>query len=750
MVRWLQGRYGRILLWGSLCLVLQQVSVPYVLDVSGFEETGASLLHLQSGLLLAIAMLDRDRWVLFGSYAITTLGWGVRAWMLSYDGFAFLTAPLVMLGNFSWTVLCAYWMGWPRAPGHARVQRRDLARFALIGLLVFPAGITLLGTIASLHSSVQQQTSWAMQVWFAKFFGVTVLTFPLVLAWGERDQPSNNRASVGLLWPLLLAFVVAASVLLTRQVRGAFSMPGENGMVLMDYRFTLFAVVAWCMLRLRPRYSMPLLSAVMFLLVCVLARTADHGGTPIGFINMAHLALELSILLIAMLYYLVISRDGRELSHRLIVEARRDNATGLPNLKALMDRVRASPPKRLEIGYLLLDQVDSLRTGFGLDTQVAAMKAVATRIADMVEPYYVGTGQFALLPLDNGKDWGGDLWENLIARVEQAEVEAGGQRLRLLPYMGVARYADATGEKVDAALLAASQLAFDARRHSEVRPLYEQQESAGLHDLQRQQMYDAAEALACLRNERVVLYFQAIRAIGAHEPASPGPVSRLHGEVLCRLRDPAGGLIMPARFLHPIEAAGRGVELDLAVLSALFRQLRAAPHALPHCERLGINLTGQSLASASFREKLRELLADSPLPLSRLCFEITETAAISNTVVASRLLDELRAQGCSIAIDDFGVGMQSFERLKELPLDVIKIDGSFIRNVAQRGTDYALVQASVAVAKAFGARTVAEFVEDQATVDCLRELGVDFIQGYLVSKPRPLGEALSEVAEGAR
>ncbi|RZA31786.1 MAG: EAL domain-containing protein, partial [Lysobacteraceae bacterium] len=318
------------------------------------------------------------------------------------------------------------------------------------------------------------------------------------------------------------------------------------------------------------------------------------------------------------------------------------------------------------------------------------------------------------------------------------------------PYMGVAGYADATGEKVDAALLAASQLAFDARRHSEVRPLYEQQESAGLHDLQRQQMYDAAEALACLRNERVVLYFQAIRALGADEPASPGPVSRLHGEVLCRLRDPAGELIVPARFLHPIEAAGRGVELDLAVLNALFRQLRAAPHALPHCERLGINLTGQSLTSTSFREKLRELLADSPLPLSRLCFEITETAAISNTVVASRLLDELRAQGCSIAIDDFGVGMQSFERLKELPLDVIKIDGSFIRNVAQRGTDYALVQASVAVAKAFGARTVAEFVEDQATVDCLRELGVDFIQGYLVAKPRPLGEALSEVADGAR
>jgi EAL domain-containing protein (putative c-di-GMP-specific phosphodiesterase class I) len=147
----------------------------------------------------------------------------------------------------------------------------------------------------------------------------------------------------------------------------------------------------------------------------------------------------------------------------------------------------------------------------------------------------------------------------------------------------------------------------------------------------------------------------------------------------------------------------------------------------------------------TFQQRLRSLLADSPLPLSSLCFEITETAAISSTAAASRLLDELRAQGCSIAIDDFGVGMQSFERLKELPLDVIKIDGSFIRNVAQRGKDYALVQASVAVAKAFGAKTVAEFVEDEDTVACLRELDVDWIQGYLIGKPRPLSEALAEV-----
>lgn len=744
MARWWQRRYGRILLLGALCLVLQQISVPYVLDVMGFEESGG-LLHLHTALLLAIAMLERDRWVVFGCFFVTTLGWIVRAWLASYDAMAFYSAPLVLLVSFGWTLLCARWMGWPKPPDRKRVERRDLIPFAVIGLLVFPTGLTLMVSLTSLHLSVQQQVSWALQVWFAKHFGVVVLTFPLVLAWCERNQPGIQRRSIGLLWPTLLALAVLASVLLTQQAHHAFASPADRGIVLMDYRFTVFAVVAWCMLRLRPKYSMPLLSGVMFVLVCILARTAESGGTPIGFINLMHLALELSILLIAMLYYLVISRDGRELSRKLMGEVRQDTATGLPNLKALMHRVTTSPPKRREIGYLLLDQVDSLRTGFGLDTQVAAMKAVATRIADMVEPYYVGTGQFALLPLQAGKDREAGLWENLIARVEQAEVEADGQRLRLLPYMGVAEYANASKTAVDAALLGASHLAFEARRHSEVRPLYEQRDGASLHDAHRQQMYDAAEALACLRNERVVLYFQVIRPLADYTPGAPAPAT-LYGEVLCRLRNPANELIMPSRFLRPIEAAGRGVELDLAVLSALFRQMRATPQALPYCERIGINLTGQSLASVTFQQRLRSLLADSPLPLSSLCFEITETAAISSTAAASRLLDELRAQGCSIAIDDFGVGMQSFERLKELPLDVIKIDGSFIRNVAQRGKDYALVQASVAVAKAFGARTVAEFVEDEETVACLRELGVDWIQGYLIGEPRPLSEALAEVA----
>ena len=695
-------------------------------------------------MLLAIAMLERDRWVLAGCVSMVAAGWLVRAWLMSYDAFGLLVGPLVVVAGGLWALLCARWMGWPKPAGMERVLRRDLIRFASIGLMAFPTGLMLLGVVANLHTGVPQQLSAIIQVWFAKYFGVAVLTFPLVLAWCERKRTFGRRYSVSWLWPLLLLLGVLVSLVLNEQARRMFSGTEHRHVVLMDYRFILFAVLAWCMLRLRSQHSMPLLSAVMLGLVAALAGTATQGGTAIGFVNLLHLALELGILLISMMYFLVISRDGRELSARLTEEAQRDGVTGLPNLKALLHRVLQDPPRRHEIGYLLLDQVDSLRTGFGLDTQAAAMNAVAGRIADMVHPYYVGTGQFALLPQDAGMGQKEGLWENLVARVEQAEIEADGQRLRLLPYLGVSSFPLASAEAVDVALRTSSHLAFEARRHSEVRPLYDEKGNPLLQEAQRQQMYDAAEALDCLRNERVELHFQHIVSLQEYPSTSPARAG-LHGEILCRLRSQQGELIAPARFMRAIEAAGRGVELDLAVLRALLRQLRGSPHSLLHCERIAVNLTGQSLASASFRKQLMELLGGSPLPLSACCFEITETAAISNTALAGQLLEELRAQGCTIAIDDFGVGMQSFERLKDLPVDVIKIDGSFIRNVAQRGKDYALVQASVAVARAFGAQTVAEFVQDEETVVCLRELGVDWIQGYLVSRPEPLGEALARL-----
>lgn len=739
------GGSMQVLLLGGMCLLLQQIPIRYRIDFFG-ELADASLIHLHTGLLLAIAMLVRDARVVAGCFVLTFAGWTLRQLYLFDDGqpsWTLAWGAASYLFQYGWTRLCARWMGWPRMAGTG-VQRGDLMRFAAIGLLVYPIVIALLGFSIALVNTPAVAVSAAFQMFFAKQFGVAVVTLPLVIGWQERTLPAA-RSTIGRhwMWPVVLGLGLAISLWAAVQVRQSFggvSLPSAP--VLMDYRFALLLVLAWCMLRLPPRWAMLSLSLTLLLLVGMVAGTAEYANTPVGFFNLLHIAAEMNILLLAMLYLWLTNRDRSALAEQLSEETLRDQVTGLPNLKALRGRMERPLP-RTELGYLLLDQTDTLVAGFGLDTQAQAMNATARRVDDLVEAYYVGTGQFALLPRP-GRD--ADLWERVMARVEHAEIDVDGEPIRLLPYLGVAAFNGAHASVIDRAVLAASHLAFEARQHGELRPRYSDIGDTQLRRTHRRQLHDATEALASLRSERVVLYFQPIRDLVEDMQGEPRPLA---GEVLCRLIDERGDIMSPARFMAPLEAAGRGAELDLAVMRALFRLLRKTPAALPHCREIAINLTGQSLASMSFQVELRTLLAGSPLPMHALCFEVTETAAISNTAAASHLLADLRALGCHIAIDDFGTGMQSFARLRELPVDVIKIDGSFVRNVAQLGKDYAVVQASVAVAKAFGAVTVAEFVEDEDTEYCLRRLGVHRVQGYLYGAPRPLADVLAETAAEA-
>ncbi|WP_454829360.1 EAL domain-containing protein [Pseudoxanthomonas wuyuanensis] len=735
---WFRGRYGRMILLGSLCVLLQQIPASYEIAFLGVR-LPASLIHLHAGLLFAIALLSRDRAVFAGVTFIAYVAWMVRQWSIGGGSVSVLAwSGGAWLLSWAWTLFCARLIGWP---ADGRLQRQGVLRLAVIGLLVFPVGVAALSASIIVVSNPAVALNAVFQTFFAKHFGMAVVALPLAAAWGERGRPAVPPLPIRGIWlPLLLCAGLALSVWATLLLRDSHFGAVEATVVLMDYRFALIAVLGWCVLRLPTRHAMTLLSASAFLLVWATAGTAGYGSSALGFLNLLHIALEVSVLVVAMLYLWAINRDRLELAGRLSEETLRDTVTGLPNLKALRQRAGQPPADRAELGYLLLDQTDSLVTGFGLDTQAAVMNAVARRLERLVDTYCVGTGQFALVP----RDGDADLWKRVMALVEHTEIDADGQALRLLPYLGVATLADWAPEPVEAALLAASHLAFDARQHGEVRPRYSEIGDALSRHSRRQQMQDATAALACLRNERVVLYFQPILRLQP-DATLPQP-GELRGEVLCRLRNEHGELIPPARFMGPIEAAGRGTELDLAVVKALFRQLRKYPEALPHCRQIAVNLTGQSLASTSFRMELRALLADSPLPLSALCFEVTETAAISSTASASQMLAELRACGCRIAIDDFGTGMQSFARLKELPVDIIKIDGSFIRNVAARGKDYALVQASVAVAEAFGAATVAEFVENTEIEACLRELGVHWVQGYLYAAPKPLSEVLAVAA----
>ena len=151
-----------------------------------------------------------------------------------------------------------------------------------------------------------------------------------------------------------------------------------------------------------------------------------------------------------------------------------------------------------------------------------------------------------------------------------------------------------------------------------------------------------------------------------------------------------------------------------------------------------INLSGTSICDENFLGFVLEQFAHWQVPPERICFEITETAAITNLVSAAALIRELKNIGCRFALDDFGSGMSSFGYLKHLPVDYLKIDGSFVKDMLQDAIDCAMVEAINHIGHVMGIETIAEFAENDAIVTKLREIGVDFAQGYGIQVPEPL------------
>ena len=172
--------------------------------------------------------------------------------------------------------------------------------------------------------------------------------------------------------------------------------------------------------------------------------------------------------------------------------------------------------------------------------------------------------------------------------------------------------------------------------------------------------------------------------------------------------------------------------------------MRTVP-SLKLIEHLSVNLSGQSVGDRAFHRWAIELLSEAGADVChRLCLEITETAAVTNLADAALFIEQLRAVGVKVSLDDFGAGASSFGYLKTMPVDFLKIDGQFIRDLVDDPLDEAAVRCFADVAKVVNVRTVAEFVNHSAVLDRLRPLGIDFAQGFLLHRPAPVNELLEE------
>jgi diguanylate cyclase (GGDEF)-like protein/PAS domain S-box-containing protein len=239
-----------------------------------------------------------------------------------------------------------------------------------------------------------------------------------------------------------------------------------------------------------------------------------------------------------------------------------------------------------------------------------------------------------------------------------------------------------------------------------------------------------------LDEDRFVLFAQRIESL---REASLG----LHAEVLLRMVDSQGALIPPGAFLPAAERFNLASRIDRWVLRHAIDWMKALPSQAV-VENLSVNLSGQSVGDRSFHRWASELLADAGASIcARLCLEITETAAVTNLADAALFIEQVRAAGVRVALDDFGAGASSFGYLKRLPVDYLKIDGQFIRDLVTDPLDDAAVRCFADVARVVGMKTIAEFVDQPAVLGRLREIGIDFAQGFLLHRPEPLDALLS-------
>jgi diguanylate cyclase (GGDEF)-like protein/PAS domain S-box-containing protein len=250
-----------------------------------------------------------------------------------------------------------------------------------------------------------------------------------------------------------------------------------------------------------------------------------------------------------------------------------------------------------------------------------------------------------------------------------------------------------------------------------------------------------------LAEDRLCLYSQPMRAMHA-----PGPHTQ-HEELLVRLIDEQNELIPPIAFIPAAERYHLMPSIDRWVIRTAFRVLEERRATGNAGGTYAINISGASIGDDQFLDYVRESFARFRIPHASICFEITETTAVTSLSKAAEFIGALREPGCRFALDDFGVGVSSFTYLKQLPVDYLKIDGSFVKNMLTDPVDAAMVEAIHRIGRVMGKQTIAESVETEATLDALRSVGVDYAQGNAIAPPSmfaPPGTRTRHAAERGR
>lgn len=231
-----------------------------------------------------------------------------------------------------------------------------------------------------------------------------------------------------------------------------------------------------------------------------------------------------------------------------------------------------------------------------------------------------------------------------------------------------------------------------------------------------------------LAENRIMVFYQPIMRV------SDNHIS--HYECLVRMESPVGKIINPSQFVEVAESSDQVHQIRDRVMRRAARYMRRHRKKVSDIS-IAINLSGNTFSDESFIGSVEDIIESSGMDPRSLIFEVTETAAVENMDDARRTLNQIKQMGCRIALDDFGVGFTSFEYLKQLPVDYVKLDQSFVRQLTTSAADQTLVRSMIRMVQGLGKRTVAEGVEDYEQLEWLRQNHIDYVQGYLLGEPKP-------------
>ncbi|WP_038051370.1 ammonium transporter [Thioalkalivibrio sp. ALJ1] len=433
--------------------------------------------------------------------------------------------------------------------------------------------------------------------------------------------------------------------------------------------------------------------------------------------------------------------EAQAMERQLSWEATHDALTGLFNRREFEARLgellagARDPHRRHVLCYIDLDQFKVVNDTCGHLAGDELLRQISRVIGDCLRESDIfarlGGDEFGVILRDCPVSGGQSVAEKIRERVHRFRFPWKGRQFALGSSIGLVAL-EAGGSDLAEVLGQADAACYVAKEHGRNRVHLFEPDDKDLAERQGQMQW-AARIRSALDRDRLRLYFQPI------VPAADPDAAAVHYEILVRLLDDEDNLVPPSAFIPAAERYGMMPEVDRWVLRNTLAWMGDLQRSDPgHSIICAINLSGASLGDSALLAEIQALLEQHEVSGESVCFEITETSAIGSFDAAQQFIEALSTNGCRFSLDDFGSGLSSFGYLRNLPVHYVKIDGVFVREIANNPTDEAMVRSIHAIAHTMGLQTIAEFVEDAASVDCLAAIGIDYVQGYYIDRPRPL------------